>query len=117
MKLMKKLAIISMAIMMTFAITACGGNEELAEHAGNWESTKIEMEGFDMSGLMEITLTLEDNGSGVISMDGEAYDLDWGMSSGKVMIDQAGDEFVGEVDGDTMILDMGDEIIVTLVKM
>ncbi len=117
MKLMKKIAIISMVMMMTFAIAACGGSEDLSEYAGKWESVNVQIDGADYGDILSFSVMLEGDGSGEMDYDGDVFDVDWEVSSGVVMIDDGVDVAEGVVEGNTMTLDIGEGVIFVLEKM
>ena len=102
---MKKLVALALVIVMVVAMVACGGGGK-DPAVGTWKLTGMFMDGQDYSaylGLlgMEMTLTLNEDGTGTMDAMGESINITW--SDGKIT--NEGESIPFSVDGDKLTME------------
>ena len=110
---MKKIVALTLVLVMVLALCACGGGSKTA--AGTWKLTGMTQDGQDYSEYlsmlgMEITMVLNEDGTGTMEAMGQKVDVTWDESG----ITSQGETIPYTLDGDklTMAQD-GAEMIFT----
>ncbi len=110
---MKKIVALTLVLVMVLALCACGGGSKTA--AGTWKLTGMTQDGQDYSQYlsmlgMEITMVLNDDGTGTMEAMGEKVDVTWDANG----ITSQGETISYTLDGDKLIMAQdGAEMIFT----
>ena len=110
---MKKILALTLVLVMVFALCACGGGKNAA--VGTWKLTGLFEGEEDYSAYlamlgMDLTLVLNEDGTGTMEMMGEKIDITW--ADGKIM--NEGESLSFSVDGDTLtITEEGERMVFT----
>ncbi len=110
---MKKIVALTLVLVMVLALCACGGGSKTA--AGTWKLTGMTQDGQDYSQYlsmlgMEITMVLNDDGTGTMEAMGEKVDVTWDANG----ITSQGETIHYTLDGDKLIMAQdGAEMIFT----
>ena len=88
---MKKFAAILLAVMMLFALTACGGSSEPADpNCGTYTLTSAEMMGISMAPEEVFTgesyLELRDGGDASLTLDGDTVPATWVLDGANITV-------------------------------
>ena len=107
---MKKIVALTLVLVMVLALCACGGSKTAA---GTWKLTGMTQDGQDYSEYlsmlgMEITMVLNDDGTGYMEAMGEKVDVTWDDSTithdgESINYSLSGDKMTFEEDGAEMI--------------
>ena len=107
---MKKIVALTLVLVMVLALCACGGSKTAA---GTWKLTGMTQNGQDYSdyiAFMQITMVLNDDGTGTMEAMGEKADVTWNESG----ITSQGETIPYTLDGDKLIMAQdGTEMIFT----
>ena len=109
---MKKIVALTLVLVMVLALCACGGGKTAA---GTWKLTGMTQDGQDYSQYlsmlgMEITMVLNDDGTGTMEAMGEKVDVTWDANG----ITSQGETISYTLDGDKLIMAQdGAEMIFT----
>ncbi len=109
---MKKIVALTLVLVMVLALCACGGSKTAA---GTWKLTGMTQDGQDYSQYlsmlgMEITMVLNDDGTGTMEAMGEKVDVTWDANG----ITSQGETIPYTLDGDKLIMAQdGAEMIFT----
>ena len=98
---MKKIVALTLVLVMVLALCACGGGSKTA--AGTWKLTGMTQDGQDYSQYlsmlgMEITMVLNDDGTGTMEAMGEKVDVTWDANG----ITSQGETISYTLDGDKL---------------
>ena len=110
---MKKILALTLILVMVFALCACGGGKNAA--VGTWKLTGLFEGGEDYSAYlamlgMDMTLVLNEDGTGSMEMMGEKIDVTWG--DGKIT--NEGESIPFSVDGDKLTMEEdGSQLVFT----
>ena len=110
---MKKILALTLILVMVFALCACGGGKNAA--VGTWKLTGLFEGEEDYSAYlamlgMDLTLVLNEDGTGTMEMMGEKIDITW--ADGKII--NEGESLSFSVDGDTLtISEEGERMVFT----
>lgn len=116
-----KLLVVCMIMTMVMALASCGGSKEASPYVGTWNAVNINYQGIEMApdevGL-EFTLVINEDGTLAATTNGEDDgEGEWEETEDGISItDGTGAEMSGVMDGDQLIVDFGDEFIVTMEK-
>ena len=111
---MKKLVALCLVLVLVVAMVACGGGGKNPA-VGTWKLTGLFEGEEDYSAYlamlgMDLTLVLNEDGTGTMEMMGEKLDITW--ADGKIMIE--GESLSFSVDGDTLtIAEEGERMVFT----
>ncbi len=99
---MKKIVALTLVLVMVLALAACGGGSSMSA-AGTWKLTGMTKDGQDYSEYlsmlgMEITMVLNDDGTGYMEAMGEKVDVTWDESG----ITSQGETISYTLDGDKL---------------
>ncbi len=93
------------SVLMIIGLSSCANNNENIEA---YQAIKLELRGMAIEpsevSAEGISLALSDNGSCVLTMDGEDYHADWQEHDGQFTLSQGSDSFSGICEGDTITL-------------
>lgn len=116
-----KLLVVCMLMTLVMALASCGGSKEASPYVGTWNAVNISYSGIEMSpeevGL-EFTLVINEDGTLAATTNGEDDgNGNWEETDDGISItDGTGSEMSGVLDGDQLIVDFGDDFIVTMEK-
>ena len=116
-----KLLVVCMIMTMVMALASCGGSKEVSPYVGTWNAVSISYSGIEMTpedvGL-EFQLVINEDGTLAATTNGEDDgNGDWEETEDGISItDGTGSEMSGVMDGDQLIVDFGDDFIVTMEK-
>lgn len=116
-----KLLVVCLIMTMVMALASCGGSKEASPYVGTWNAVSISYSGVEMTpedvGL-EFQLVINEDGTLAATTNGEADgEGEWEESEDGISItDATGSEMSGVMDGDQLIVDFGDDFIVTMEK-
>ena len=111
---MKKLVALCLVLVLVVAMVACGGGGKNPA-VGTWKLTGLFEGEEDYSAYlamlgMDLTLVLNEDGTGTMEMMGEKLDITW--ADGKIM--NEGESLSFSVDGDTLtIAEEGERMVFT----
>lgn len=114
---MKKILCSALVMIMMLCMVACGSSE-----AGRYDFYSMDMDGVsitaedlkEMGAEMEMYITLEKDGTGVLVSEGETMEIAW--EDGKMWpVDDADDVIAYTIDGDTLTMDQ-DGVTITFKK-
>ena len=115
---MKRLACLILAMAMLLALAACGGEPD--PHAGVYEAQSAEMSGIsiDVNTVYEggLSFELKNGGRAVMHMGGQDYNLKWELDGQAISIIASDTTLTGTLVDNTMVLDMGSGVTITLTK-
>lgn len=118
----KILAICLILTTSLLAFAACGGgSSENSKYVGTWNAVKISYSGIEMepdeAGL-DFSVEISADGSLKATTNGEEDgEGEWEETDDGISIkDGTGAELTGQMDGDQLIIDFGDDFIVTMEK-
>ena len=117
----KKLVVLITVLMLLFTVTACGGGSSDSQFVGQWEATNISYSGIEMSPAdagLEFSVDVKDDGSVTAVTNGEEEgEGEWTEEGDTITItDGSGSELTGTMDGDKLIIDFGEDFLVTMEK-
>lgn len=107
-----KWAALSLALVLTLGLAACGGGEEESPYAGTYTCVSAQAMGLTMTGesLAEfgfdtIAVTLKSGGSGTVEFDGDSDSLTWTLDeqTGALTLDIDGETLEGTLKDDTIV--------------
>ncbi len=102
------LAIIYFSVTTILLIISLGACSSADENCDVYQATQVKMLGETMEpseiSADGISLSLSDNGSCVLTMDGEDYHADWQHKNGQFILSQGSDSFNGSWEGDIITL-------------
>lgn len=116
-----KLLVVCLIMTMAMALASCGGSEEDSPYVGTWNAVSISYAGIEMTpeevGL-EFQLVINADGTLAATTNGEDDgEGEWEESADGIAItDATGAEMSGVFDGDQLVVDFGDDFIVTMEK-
>ena len=116
-----KLLVVCLIMTMVMALASCGGSKEASPYVGTWNAVSISYSGVEMTpedvGL-EFQLVINEDGTLAATTNGEADgEGEWEESEDGISITDAnGSEMSGVMDGEQLIVDFGDDFIVTMEK-
>ena len=116
-----KLLVVCLIMTMVMALASCGGSKEASPYVGTWNAVSISYSGVEMTpedvGL-EFQLVINEDGTLAATTNGEADgEGNWEATDDGIKItDGTGSEMSGVMDGEQLIVDFGDDFIVTMEK-
>jgi len=116
-----KLLVVCLIMTMVMALASCGGSKEESPYVGTWNAVNISYSGVEMTpedvGL-EFQLVINEDGTLAATTNGEADgEGNWEATDDGISItDATGSEMSAVMDGDQLIVDFGDDFIVTMEK-
>lgn len=122
-KLIAKTTLLALVLTLALGVlAACGGGDDAkSEFVGTWKATKITYTGVEMepseAGL-EFTVEIKEDGTLTATTNGEDDGAgEWEEKDGTIHItDGTGAEMDGTLEDGVMVIDFGDEFIVTMEK-
>lgn len=115
---MKRLACLILAMTMLLALAACGSEPD--PHAGVYVAQTAEMSGIsiEVDSVYEggLSFELKNGGRAVMTMGGQDYNLKWELDGDAISIIASDTTLNGTLTDDTMVLDMGSGVTITLTK-
>ncbi len=113
---MKRLACLILVLAMLLALAACG---EPDPNAGVYVAKSCEYSGMslEVESIFEggLSIELKNAGRGVMTMNGENYNVRWSLEGENITISDSSGELTGTLVGDTMTLDISG-VMFTLVR-
>ncbi len=116
---MKRITALALALILVFALAACGGSSGGAK-PGVYKATAMVQDGQDVSDQlamleslgMEIDLVLNEDGTGYLDMYGQHLDLTWDDSN--LTVDGEAEPYT--MDGENLILKEGNTSLTFTLK-
>ena len=113
---MKRIVALALVLTMVFALAACGGAGGGAK-PGTYTLTKMIVDGEDYTSMlgmlgMEVTMVLNDDGTGYMDMYNEHMDITWDAKN----ISLDGDAQAYTVDGDEITMTEGETTMTFTLK-
>ncbi|MCR5134200.1 MAG: hypothetical protein K6B12_01045 [Clostridiales bacterium] len=117
-----KLLVVCLLMTMVMALVSCGGSKEESPYVGTWNAVNISYGGVEMAPedvALEFTLVINEDGTLAATTNGEADgEGKWEATDDGISItDATGSDMSGALnDSGQLVVDFGDDFIVTLEK-
>lgn len=114
---MKRLACLILILAMLTALCACGAPDP---NCGVYVAQQVDIGTYHVAPNLAfdggLSVELKNGGRGVITMGDEKGSVRWSLDGEALTISDSNNELTGTLVDGTMVLDMGSDTIVTLIK-
>ena len=107
----QQIASLLLALILALSLAACGGSslsEEESAAVGKYTLISYTYSGLELSADEGDYLDLRDDGKAELSAVGMTGTVKWSLADGVFTISEGGDDYIGELDGNVIRIEMED---------